>query len=251
MGLDVLSVRCHRHNTSHPAARACPHCEDERAARHRAEQLERPAPAAELERPAPAAEPCKACAAAAAALPPVLLAPDALEPQHVQAAIDRLSSGELVQLLGELELWRAARRAGTHLHRFEIRGVCIAPGAESTLRLDVTEPARLVRLDFSADEGPRALELVRVGRISIGARIAGEGGSLAQLNRCPLARLVMQPGVGGSVWVQNGSASRVTLRGVIVCEILDRARSRAMRVPYGAQVSNELEPWELERFEDR
>lgn len=255
MGLDVLSVRCHSHNTSHSALSMCPLCERERGARHAAERLERErelererAAAVQrhgpmcgcplCERPAAAVPPAQTCQcfrckggapATCRELPPVLqlepgaeLEPSHVQPSHVQAAIDRLSPHELAQLLSDRELWRIRQNSRTQLHRVELRPVCVAAGATTSMEVQPCEPMRVVRLDFSADEGARALELVRVGRVWVGTRTIGEGGTLAQLNRCPLAREVIQPGGGAGVWLENFSASCVTLRGVAVCERLVR-----------------------------
>lgn len=279
MGLDVLSVRCHRHNQSHSAAAGCPLCtreaDDERA---RAAELEHePKRRAELaaglaiqraheqvEREhAESVELCKGCAAAGQ-LPPVLQLPPGAElaelgrherPEYVQRAlelaIERLPPAELVRMLSDTMLWQSARRNGTKLHRFELHGTCIGAGCPTTLQVLPPMPARLVRIDLSADEGERALELVRVGRVQVGTRTIGEGGTLAQLNRCPLAREVLVPSVGVVLHVENLSASRVTVRGVVLCEVIDQLVRGVGRVLGTARPAygDELEPWEIERFE--
>lgn len=237
MGLDVLSVRCFRHNTSHSAAGGCPLCtreEDERRARA-AELEHEPKRRAELAASLAAqrAEECQACAAAAAApaLPPVLERAPGFnvdeQPSHVRAALERLSPAQLAALVGELELWRIARSSHTKLHRFPIQGICLAPCMSAYLQLQVTEGARLVRVDVACDEGELELERVHVMRVSVGTRTIAEGGTLAQLNRCPLERVTMTPSVGGQLFVTNDSAGKVTLRGVLICEVLDyEARNR-------------------------
>src|SRR5688572_6422071 len=271
MGLDVLSVRCFRHNTSHSAASGCPLCErDADEARARAAELEHEpkrrvklavgvalarleeerAGAEQVEREhAAAVEMCKGCAAAAA-LPPVLLPPCELEPQqHVQFAqfaLSRLKPSELLALLGELELWKLARQA--KLHRYPIHGICIAPAVTTVLPLQVLEAVRLVRLDIACDEGERLLELVTVGALNVGTRRIGDGGTLAQLNRCPLARETLTPAVGGTLAVTNGSSQRVTLRGVVIVEVLDRSLVRTHHAQ-AVHYASELEPWERELFE--
>lgn len=273
MGLDVLSVRCHVHNISHSERTLCPLCEQERSARHAAEQAERAAKL-ELERAAAAERHgpmcgCPTCERPAVQvtdlvigkrplcihgrpreecerteLPPVLQLPPGSEglaietmldehaprgqaEQHVNAALARMTPAQLVALLGELELWRLAQRAGdgVRLQRFRIPDTCIAPGMTCTLQCHPHEPGRLIRFDIAADEGERALELVRVGRVSVGTRTIAEGGTAAMLNRCPVGgRETMTPSVGATLVLENVSAQRVTVRGVAVCLVLDRTR---------------------------
>lgn len=224
MGLDVFAVRCHAHNISHTGP--CPKCEAERAERYAAEQRER-----REQREQPAPDDCAACSRARAMqLPPVLQLPreepDPNEPTHVRkareraAAVAALLSGstldQLSALLTELHTLQVAKD-GT-LHRWELTPIHIAAAVTCRIDLPVRESAKLIRLDVSADEGQQALELVRVRCIRVGTRTIGEGGTLAQLNRCPLARLMMTPSVGAMLLVENLNAQAITLRGVMLAE---------------------------------
>lgn len=255
MGLDVLSVRCFRHNTSHSAAGGCPLCtreEDEKRAR--AAELEhepkrRAQLAANLE--AQRAEEARAAAAAAPkpALPPVLQLPpgaeylDEVVPNHAIAALSRLAPEQLVMLVGELELWRIARSSHTKLQRFPIHPMCIAPTVSVCLSINVTQAARLVRVDVAADEGERVLEHVHVQRMGVGTRTIAEGGTLAQLNRCPLSRETLTPSVGAQLFITNASAGKVTLRGVLIGEVLDyEARSRNVHARRDEYDFDDVEP---------
>lgn len=271
MGLDVLSVRCHRHNTSHLGGTLCPLCERERGARHTEERLERER---ELERERAAAVQrhgplcgCPTCERPALcihgrpreeceSLPPVLqLAPGAeLEPQHVREARERaaaiaacLSPAVLEHfgtLLQELHTLHAAKTG--NLHRWPIPRTFLAPGASCAIQVNVYEPCRLIRFDVTADEGARALELTRVGRINVGTRTIGEGGSLAQLNGCACARLTLTPSVGASLYVENLSASGITIGGVVLSEALRDTGGRVPMLGRGIRYNTEG-PTELAR----
>lgn len=276
MGLDVLSVRCHRHNTSHPEGKFCPGCERERSERHAAEQLELERAAAEkrhgpmcgcptCERPAAAVPPaqtcqCFRCKAGAPAtcreLPPVLqLPPEGHDPLHVREALElartdkRLQDQRVLRILSELHM-RDAAIDGT-LARYGIPRTRIAPLMTCTLQVNLPEPAKLIRMDIACDEGEHWLELTRVARVSVGTRTIGEGGSLAQLSGCPLARLVMTPSVGVQLCVENLAGQALTIGGVVIGHRAPRRALRAGPTSYGPSYGDELELYELARFNDR
>lgn len=264
MGLDVLAIRCHRHNLSHTRGTLCPKCElqesEKRAQAAELEhdkKLERDRERAELERhkvtdlvigkrpgeqvlhDARSCE-CMACRDVRCWGRP----PDE-QPQHVRDALELARTDKrLLRLLGELHM-RDAAVAGT-LQRYPIPRTMLASTMTCTLQICLPEPAKLIRMELTCDEGREKLELTRVARVTIGTRTIAEGGSLAQLDGCPLAQLVMSPGMGAQLCIENLSAQKLTIGGVVVGHTAPRAALRA-----GPSYVDELEPYELARFNDR
>jgi hypothetical protein len=97
--------------------------------------------------------------------------------------------------------------------RVAIPATRIPAGVSMDFQIPVYEPVHLIALELE----PSELQGLELRRLIVGTRIVAEGGLLSELNRCWLPQLVVTPGLGLQLSIQNNWGSSRLLTGAMVC----------------------------------